>query len=207
MHPVFLSRVEFDPRHRDAARLLSNPQFMHGFVNDAVGIAREGAPRWLYYVQHTPRESVLTLQAPVQPTWPEWMDEDVAPSAQTKEITKHLEGITTGREYRFALAAAPRRRDSASKREYPVPEEDRIPWLRDRLGPAAELGPVRVERTMDVIARSGDSDRMRAINRMVEYSGALKVTSPTLFQALLINGIGPGKAYGHGMLRLARIGN
>jgi CRISPR system Cascade subunit CasE len=205
MHPVYLSRVELDPRNREAARMLDNSHFMHGFVNAAVAIDREGAPRWLYHVEQTPKRATLLMQAPVHPTWPDWLTEYVAPLVETKDITPLLAGLPNGRELRFSLAAAPRKRDPRSRKEYPLPEDDRLDWLERQLRPGAALIVARVERAVDIVARTFQG-KTQAVNRQVTYTGALKITSPSIFQTLLTSGIGPGKAYGHGMLRLAAQG-
>lgn len=201
MHPVYLSRVVFNPRDRDAARILENRHLLHGVVNTAVPIRIQGAPRWLYQLDETPQRTVLLVQAPIPPEW-KHLSERVAPETDDKEITSELEALLNGQTLRFALDAAPRVRRKATRTEAPLPAERRLEWLERHLAPGAEVINCRVERTKRITARSRNGG-VPADHTQVQYSGLLRVTRPSPFRALLVDGIGPDKAYGNGLLRIA----
>jgi CRISPR system Cascade subunit CasE len=200
MHPVYLTRARLDPDHPATARFLQNPYVMQGFVSAAVSAGDAKAPRLLYYAHPAPDNSHLVIQSPVPPTWKHVPFEAVDP--ETEEITGFLENLADGTILRFALAAAPRTRDSETGKNYPKPEEERLPWLAKQLEPAAVLLDPRIEAVTDCVAYS-PRGRPLVFHRQVEFNGSLRITDPDAFRSLLINGIGPGKAQGQGLLRVA----
>lgn len=201
-HPVFLSQLTLNPRHPGTARLLGNPHYLHGAVTEAVGVSRVGAPRWLYHLDHGPSRTQLILQAPVVPDW-RHLSRDVAPEERSTEATAYVERINTGDVLNFALAAAPRRRERDTRYETSLTnDEDRLAWLERALEPGAEIQFARVQRLTEISARNPKIIQMTS----VEFIGTLKVTRPIPFRSLVLEGVGPGKAYGQGLLRTERPG-
>jgi len=86
----------------------------------------------------------------------------------------------------------------------PVPTEMLEDWLSRR----AELGGFRVRRLASIQAgwaymnktrERGKGQRLRS----VRYEGVLEVVDAGRFDDTLIEGIGPGKAFGFGLLSVA----
>jgi len=83
-----------------------------------------------------------------------------------------------------------------------VREEDQVAWLRRK----GEQGGFQV---LNVRVGGLSKDRSRARGRApltlagVNFEGHLRITDPERFVQAVSRGIGPGKAYGLGLLSLA----
>jgi CRISPR system Cascade subunit CasE len=200
-HPVYLSRLELNPRHHGAARLIGNPHYMHGAVNEAMGVSRVGAPRWLYHLDQTRQETVLTVQSPVVPDWGH-LSPSIAPREESKEATSYIEAINTGDLFNFALSAAPRRRNRDTHRETDLAtDHERLAWLDRALSSGAEIQYSRIQSIVRISTHNPKPVQMTSVG----YIGTLKVTHPIAFRTLVTQGVGPGKGYGQGLLRTERI--
>jgi len=207
MHPTYLARVELDPRDREAAKLASNPHWMHGFVEAAVAIDRQGAPRWLYHLSTSRGVTQLLVQSPVPTRWDHAPHGCIA-ALEQKEITAFLEGVDTGMVYDFALTAGPRRRNTTARiaegapREEPLrTDEERLAWLERSLHGAAELLAADVVR---VTRSTAELPSGRLPVGHTEFLGTLRVVSRLKLQGAIVDGLGPQKAYGNGLLRIQR---
>jgi CRISPR system Cascade subunit CasE len=152
-----------------------------------------------------------------------------------RPLDKLLESMEPGNRYRFRLRANPTRRvhrratlemdakstrsrteeaASIGKRVELTREEDQIAWLKRR-GEAAGFSVIvtRLVPDQGVLAlQAGPSEKMvgrrqgqRLTLATVLFDGVLQVTDDALFRDALVNGVGPGKAFGCGLLSIAPI--
>lgn len=151
-----------------------------------------------------------------------------------KNITSAFRGLKGGQLLSFCLRANPVKRiakpepgheDLKGKRIGLLKEEDQIDWLT-RKGQQREPGQTggfeihtRTLLGEDQSAPSltvhpegrqfghkkieGNSHKMTHLG--VRYDGILKITDPDAFRQTLIRGIGPGKAFGFGLLSIAPV--
>ena len=124
---------------------------------------------------------------------------------KTLDYTPFLRQISNGQEWRFRVCANP----VEHKKQAPSEERGKIFALRS------------IEEQLEWLDRQGEksgfsvkgcaiiNDSWIAFNkvriRAVTYDGVLTVTDADAFRTILTQGIGRGKAYGCGLLTVARI--
>lgn len=79
----------------------------------------------------------------------------------------------------------------------PLPITDSSAWLERQTRPALEWSVIAVE---DMGNRNGRKTGMLVTHRMVGFYGIATVTDPCALAALIRSGVGPGKAYGAGLM-------
>ena len=218
---MFLSRMFLNPRRRDARRLTADPQAMHAAVMSAFPPDAHDAGRVLWRIDDDADRLSLFVVSPTMPSFdhlqeqagwsnqPTW---DVRPYAQV------VDRLMKGQEYSFRLAANPVRivtgDDGVKRRHAHLTAPQQLSWLidrSDRLGvefPSA-TGLLEGEPSIAEVAVTGREQlRFRRQGHpmtltRVRYDGQLRVVDPAALRAVMIDGIGKGKAYGCGLLTLA----
>lgn len=199
------------------------------------GLSSTGAARAeagiLYRVEATAGETiVLLVQSAIPPDWAHlptsWLHPDSEP--QVKEITEALGRVGTGSLLRFKLVANPTRkigtktgddgRKNNGKRVKLRGEQEWLRWLERKaeqsgfrlkaVRAAPHVPDVRSACELRATGRKGlpDGSSRRLTFFGVVFEGRLEVVDGALFHAGLRAGIGPGKAYGYGLLSLAQGG-
>lgn len=212
-----LSRLTLERRNPTAIRDLGDPADMHRTLMRAFPKASGDAPRQefgvLFRVEH--EHATVIVQSQVDPDWG-LLPAAYTRHAESKGIEEVIAAIPTGRVLRFLLVANPTkkvRRQSAAKsgsrnsaRVELTSDEARYEWLTERASGAGFVlaggGPfdgVRIDRLREP-TRGGASG---VTIKTVRFEGLLRVTDPASFAAGVRDGIGPGKAYGCGLLSLA----
>jgi len=221
---VYLSLLRLDLGSADVRRDLRDPYDLHRTIMRAFPsiVDPEQEPRsfWgvLYRLEHDRRaaHSTLYVQSRVMPDW-SFIDkaslvQDSVPNPATKSVTEAFNRLTHGRVLRFRLRANPTKKidtksDEAGNRRngrrVPLLKvEEQVDWLaRKSAQHGFDLHHVN-------IASSGASERIRSRKvggtfQGVLYEGQLVVRDPDVFREALANGIGPGKAFGFGLLSIA----
>jgi CRISPR system Cascade subunit CasE len=199
---MFLSSLDLDPlpTSRGVQRWLANPYRIH----QRICLAFDDPGRLLFRLEERPRPRLLVLS----PSFPDW-DRAFAsfpallagpPRSQPFEPVLH-----DGQLLRFLLRANPTvKRDS--RRHGLFREEDQRAWL-DRKAAEGGFAPVsvRVRGGLTQVSSRGPRRRTGLQHHLaVEFEGILRVTDTPRFGATLRRGIGSGKAYGFGLLSIAR---
>jgi len=204
---LWLSRLRLNPRHADSARALRDAQALHALTMRCLPPDMGRAEANLLHHADL-AAGMLMVQSTIRPQWPE----TPAFEAQAKEITAFMGSLGRGDTLRFAVRAVPMRRQSASLRDgTPMKEpgehalrtdDERIFWLGDRLGAAGRLtGFPLISAEPDRVGyRKGD----RFLHRPTLFEGAIEVLDEEALWGLATRGIGRAKAYGNGLLILAR---
>jgi len=83
-----------------------------------------------------------------------------------------------------------------------IKEDQQIEWLQAKLKGAAMIESVKA-RTLPLLffLKKGESGKLSP----VEFEGILRVKDPDMLMAGLLNGIGPAKAFGCGLMLVRRI--
>ena len=225
---MFLTKIELDPARRLARKYLGSPQVMHAVVLKATGgDDGDGPGRVLWRVDGRARGTTasLYLLSPSEPDCSQIIQEagTAGEQARTLDYSPFLERLGAGQQWAFRLAANPsysasRGPGARGKRFGHVTVEQQRQWLVARApGYGFELAPVDdeeadtsvvvVRRERPVFRRENPTRRARdrvTINRTV-YEGGLRVTDAEALRRALVAGIGRSKAYGCGLMTLARV--
>lgn len=203
---MFLTRLRLDPASAQARRDLSDPYDMHRtLVRAFVTESEEPVPRFLWRlepVQDWSRPEVLVLAE--QPGhWGFLQAERGYLRADAEGLAGQaidLAAMTrAGAALRFRLAANPTV-TRAGKRFGLVGEEAQLAWL-NRQG--QRYGFEVLEAVVsggDVVHGRRPGGRISLLR--VLFDGVLKVNDPHALQQAVRAGIGPGKAFGCGLLSL-----
>lgn len=223
---MFLTKMPINAARRGARRLLASPQRLHSAVlhGFAPGAAN-GDGRVLWRLDTYERHRVLLYVAsPDKPDFTHVVEQAGWPTTETWETKSYqplLESLKPGQRWQFRLTANPVRSgrregwaDTKPLGHVTVSQQEQ--WLLDRVG---QLGfrvlPSNVVVTEDGTAEPDLAVVDRSIRRfdrngaqvtvsMATYQGRLEVTDADLLRRALTRGVGRAKAYGCGLLTLAR---
>lgn len=223
---MYLSRLILNPRSRQVRFELARPYEMHrtllsAFPQGKVDIDRtaEDAIGLLYRIDEDARTGALHLlvQSQQAPTWGVLADRDyllpVADNPATREVNLQLQ---IGQALAFRLRANPTRRLSAGKgnkgkRIGIYNEKEQEAWLQrkgDQHGFRVlhvQLSRSNMLRQVDVIRdNKGNVHDLKLFS--VQFDGILQVVDSERFVQSIGAGIGSGKAFGFGLLSVARAG-
>ena len=228
---MYLSRLELNPRSHEVRRDLSDVYQMHRTVMAAFPNIqdRQGARAGLavlYRVETGERSggTVLLVQSEVLPDWTRLPTDYLSDSGgevgnpATRDTTQVLAALREGQVLRFRLRANPTRkietksdpdgRRQNGRRVDLRTETQQLEWLSRRAEQAGFV-LVPVQSSNDVLAvRVGAVEKLLGKGRRltlagVLFDGLLEVTHPDRLRCAVTNGIGPGKAFGCGLLSIA----
>lgn len=123
--------------------------------------------------------------------------------------------LHTGQRLRFLLIANPiktiideagRKKEDGETKKCRVPlirEEDRQTWIERKFQEAAAFETLTIAPLCALRFRKGKEDRAGKI-QPVSFQGVLNVKDPEIMKDLIHDGIGPAKAFGCGLLSLAK---
>lgn len=209
---MILTRMYLNPRRRGARKLIGSPQAMHAAVLSGFPPGLNmGRPLWrldmddplrpTLYVLSENRPDVTHIEE--QAGWP------TQPTAQFASYDHLLDGLRAGDTWCFRLKANPTHRAQIAGRSKIVAHvtvSQQKSWLQDR-EPSLGISLGAESPTFDLIDR--EVLRFRRDGKAVTlgtatFQGQLKVVDPETFRQALVSGIGRGKAYGCGLLTLAK---
>ncbi|WP_433235215.1 type I-E CRISPR-associated protein Cas6/Cse3/CasE [Actinomadura nitritigenes] len=224
---MYLTRAFLNPRRAGAIHLLGSPQRMHAAVMAGFPpiLAPDDRVLWRLDAESSHRVSLYIVSAHrpdlthlvEQAGWPR---SDV-PSWATKSYEPLLRQLKAGQQYAFRLTANPTyveaRRGQRGIRRPHVTAEQQTTWLLEQstkkgfeILPAANPHRLSTEQAHNL--RLVDRHRIRfakergenvALHR-VTFQGVLEVADESALRATLTYGIGRARAYGCGLLTLAR---
>lgn len=137
------------------------------------------------------------------------------PIAQIKALREYLPVLKSGQRLRFLLVANPvkmindengRKNAAGEPKKCRVPlvrEEHQRAWIERKLQDAVTLESLGVDPVFPLRFRKNREDRAGKI-QPVSFQGVFSVEKPDELMALIHTGIGPAKAFGCGLLSLAR---
>ena len=231
---MYLSRLALDPQDRDVRRDLADVHRMHRTVMSAFPpVAEPGRARAELAVLHrldaNPRTGtiVLLVQSRVRPDWdhlPEGYLAAAGPwdNPATKSVAAAMAALRQGQTLRFRLRANPTKkidtktgadgRRRHGRRVDLRTEPQQLEWLARRAGQAGfGLLPVHPGSGIPAV-RVGVGEKLLGQDRRltlvgVLFEGLLQIADPDRFRQALKAGIGPGKAFGCGLMSVAPHGS
>lgn len=228
---MFISRIQLNPRRRDAWRLLGSPQRMHAavlasFVDPPVG-DRDGEPRVLWRLDKDGERYFLYVVSPDAPDFAHLAEQAGWPTTErgtVKPYDAFLGRLERGQRWAFRLSANPVRyvpsRDGGrAKRSAHVTVAQQESWLLERAerfgfrvtttetnGPEGQASIPDVAVTQRATYNFGKNGSPGQVTLGVaQFDGRLEVVDAGLLRTAMCTGIGSAKAYGCGLLTLATL--
>jgi len=218
---VFLSRIQINPQRRGAQRLLASPQRMHAAVLSAFPDPLVGTdgPRILWRLDEEPHRVFLYVVSPQEPDFVHLAEQAGWPRTEqglTRPYSAFLESLAPDQVWAFRLKASPVRYLPApgggrARRTVHVTAAQQEAWLVEKsasiggaLAPLQDGGPSLqlTRRGTDVFSKGTSSSPVTL--GWAQFDGLVRVVDADALRAALVGGIGPGKAYGCGLMTLAR---
>jgi CRISPR system Cascade subunit CasE len=218
---MFLSRLVLNIVSTRVLADLANIQALHQSIMLGFGIAPDASqPRDYFDVlmrvegQAGSSPPTVLVSSSSEPDWTNLPAGYLAFPAEVRSMGTLLGTMRAGLALRFWLVAVPYRYEQrqgfnlngkparAHKVNLDRPAEQQA-WLRNHLARAGvDLGDHQAVRLSDVRGiRNGGSFAYRGIR----FEGTIVVRDPSALRTALESGIGPGKAYGFGLLSVAPV--
>ena len=204
---MYISMVCLDKRKHETAQALYNRNILHGAIEQCFEGDRQH-PLWR--IDNVNGRLYVMVVSHDIPDFTSFMQQfgDFWVSPQTKAYDEFLQrGIKNDTVMRFKCTCNPTIKKDGKRiplnavktSNQPYCAED---WLKDRLhmNGAEVLDSRMIRFEMHKIKRSSKSINLVA----AEYEGYLRVADADKFVKALTNGIGHGKAYGCGLISVAR---
>lgn len=216
-----LSRIPINPGLRQGRRMLTNAQVMHAAVLASFPPdTRRDEARVLWRVDQKDNAFTLYIVGPEPPDLRVIGEQAGWPTrpGDTTDYRPFLDRLIPGQEWAFRLTANPVKSipGPPGKRGKVVPHVTRAQqaqWLLQRSAQCGfEILPnsgfpeerqLTVTRSEDLRFRRAAGSRPVSI-RQAQFDGALRVTDEKRLRTVLVHGVGRARAYGCGLLTLAR---
>lgn len=228
---MYLTRFRINTARIGARRLLSSPQMMHAAVLSSFAEIPEpsgAGPRILWRVDRGGSAATyLYLVSPARPDLTHLVEQAGWPQTgrwETFDYRPFLDRLAKGEEWAFRLTANPvhtarRSDDEPTKITAHVGLRYQIGWLLKRQEQAGfrvlEKAPERQmipemdnyelivhNRRNLAFRKSGQKDPVTVV--AVTFDGRLEITDPHALRRTLTQGLGKAKAYGCGLMTLAK---
>lgn len=208
---MYLSRIRLNENRRETMRALSFPQILHGAIEKAFRGERQ---RNLWRIDYLNGNCYLLILSPQPPDLTHIAEQFGYPSAEplweTENYNKLLETLKTGQKWRFRLCANPVRSSPVDgergKVHAHVTPQQQKQWLISR---ANKYGFSLNENSFDIVENRWKIFSKKTGNkvtiRTAVFEGILMITDVEKLKHALVCGIGRAKAYGCGLLTLARM--
>lgn len=196
------SLVELNLRSKAARQDIGSPYEMHRTLSRV--LQTEPNQRFLWRLERQAGRPVLFIQSESEPDWTTLIDEDYLSRQMPSKPLDYWQRLAPGQLYGFCLKANPTVRRQG-KRLGLVKIEEQLAWLH-RQGEQNGfqiLGAMVSDSEVEQYRKSRQDAAYIRI-RTVRYDGHLKVLEPEAFRTVLKNGLGHAKAFGCGLLTLAR---
>ncbi len=224
---MYLSRLRLSRRSRANLNDLADCHQFHRTLMSAFPDIQggNGSPRarfgLLYRVEEDASGVRLLVQSDTKPDWSTLGADRVLDPPECKDVELLYGVLTAGQTLHFRLRANPTRKintkskpdgsRSNGQRVELRSEEEWLAWLERkasqhgfRLQSVSAAADVPNIRTMKLGKFGGERNDRKLTFFAVQFEGRLVIADAALFKAALRNGIGPAKAYGFGLLSIAR---
>ncbi|WP_131738860.1 type I-E CRISPR-associated protein Cas6/Cse3/CasE [Actinomadura roseirufa] len=229
---MYLTRFRINSERIGARKLLSSPQVLHAAVMSSFAKlpeATQDGPRVLWRIDRDSRSRVhLCIVSPYKPDLTHLVEQAGWPTTarwETYDYGPFLERLASGDRWAFRLTANPvhsvRNKDGApTKITAHIGPRHQLRWLLQR----QESSGFTIVRKPPSQSTQDELDLHELIvhdhRRLsfkkkgmpkpvtlvtVTYDGRLEITDPDAFRRTLTQGLGKAKAYGCGLMTLARV--
>lgn len=218
---MYLSRIALNTRRKSTMTTLASSQKLHAAVESSFPPSAEKVGRNLWRIDRLGNALYLLVLSNRKPDFSHIVEQFGWPGAEqkweTQNYTPLMERIETGQRWQFRLRANPvhsvKQAGDLQTQEHikrgkvyaHVTVQQQEQWLLDR---AANYGFSIQEGSFRVVqqeVRKFKRDSNRVTLGIATFEGILEVADATLFLHTLTCGIGRAKAYGCGLLTIARV--
>ena len=230
---MFFSRVQLNPQRRKTREALANLQLLHAMVASSLPphMDKSDTGRQLWRIDRDGHDVRLYIVSPYEPNLEHIVEQAgwAAAPGQTTDYGRFLDRLTRGQEFAFRVTLNPVKQQWVANgrgKLLPMSREcEQIDWLIGRsqtwgfrippLAPPTETiddsvaappgHSVRILGAQDrKFAKGPSNNRHTVTQRHVTYTGKLIVEDPEKLSHSLTHGMGRGKAYGCGLMTLAK---
>ena len=211
---MYLSRVEINPFRRESIKALSSPQIIHAAVMASFPSFGDGAGRVLWRIDKIGSATYIIVQSESKPDFHHIIDQFGHPESEkmwdTVEYDEFLSKLENGQIWRFSIKANPTYSVSSDdgkrgKVMAHVTVKQQISWMMskaEKCGFTIQEDDVYIKhRGVKTFDRRGSKITLATAT----FEGVLVIENVETLRQSIINGIGRGKAYGCGLLSLARV--
>jgi len=218
----YLSRIYLNPLRSGTQRLFTNPQRLHAAVLGGL----PGQPvteRVLWRIEQDAHRLTVLVLTRSRPSWEHLVEQAgwpgaATPQAEVRDYQPMLDRLATGQTYTFRVRANPahslppagpgRRGRRVAHRTV----AQQTSWLTGHAptwgmtvpdGTAGQPDLRVVDRQTLRFAKSDGTTRRQVTVQTATFEGSATVTDPTRLAGCLLDGVGPARAYGCGLLTLA----
>ncbi|HOJ32258.1 MAG TPA: type I-E CRISPR-associated protein Cas6/Cse3/CasE [Candidatus Hydrogenedentes bacterium] len=202
-------------------KILDDPLFLAPFSPDDFDTIQVHTPRdvqkgFLFRVDPLlGGRAVILVRSAIRPNWDYAFHNAGYLLAAPPEINEYRPQLSPNQVFRFCLLANPTRKidtksgpdgERRNGRRVPVRDEALLNWLAsqaERHGFEVDESTVCLEKGYISMRKSDAASNIRL--RAVRYTGLLRVVDKERFISALVTGIGPGKAFGFGMLTITPV--
>lgn len=209
---MYLSKLLLDPANRQVQSEIANRYELHRTLTKQFPETNRADIGLLFRIeipdQHSYQPIILLVQSQVKPSWQGLLESGLL--TEPASIKEYDISASAGENYYFRLQANPtirkKQSEGHSKRVGLYTAEDQKAWLERKAESGGFL--IRTAKIHDLgLIRSTKlkGDRKHPIQHLgIQFEGVLKVTDADIFFQTIKNGIGSAKAFGFGLLSLAR---
>ena len=206
---MFLSKLTLDPRQMQVRRDIGDAYEMHRTLARAFVSDCESPPvkfLWRVETDFSASSAPAVLIQSASPA--NWAPIEALPGyLQTLQANKQVDleaFVRVGERYRFRLRANPTV-TRAGKRLGLVKQTEQLAWI-ERQADRAGLGLLSCVRTGSdrINVRQDRTGRLISVHA-ASFEGVINIIDSNAVRRALIEGIGHGKAFGLGLLSLARL--
>ncbi len=211
---MFLSRIELDTQSDKTRRAVAVPTMIHAAIEGCFPRREDGNERKLWRLDSLKGKLYLLLLSPERPDFINFASQFCPKGVlgETRDYDALLARIEQGQSWRFRLRANAARSVVAEKGARGKPRaHTTTAYQREWLNSKAPLcGFALEEDGFDVVQvdtlqfRRSEARDARVTIGVAVYEGKLTVTDAALLREALTRGVGRAKAYGCGLLTLAR---
>lgn len=205
---MFLTRIKLNTKKRETIKLLSSPQVVHASIEACFSDEDDSRKLWrLDYLKGEPCILLLSENKPMLHSFKEQFG-FVETADEIKDYQPLLTFLKEEQTYCFRLTANPvySIKDASGKRGKVVGHvtiEQQEGWLSKKATEmGVEFGGFRVVgREIKRFKRQNETVTIS----QASYEGVLRIKNLNLFKEVLTKGLGREKAYGCGLVTLAKL--
>lgn len=201
---MYLSKIELDRSHPSVRKCLTNCQYMHQNIMRYFGTSRAEA-QTLYRLNEASHFMSLYLLSAIKPCQ---TDQPGMTLTGCRDIAGYMEQFKKGMVCGFNINAMPTKKvkqdgQKNSKRRIIRDEAERLAWLeRKALEGGFSILQVQENGEIHQFGQHSNGNGGKMWMGGYNYQGVLRIEDEDKFKQTYCDGLGPGRAYGFGMLLL-----
>lgn len=205
---MYLSKITLNPNSYRTQKELANPYQLHrtimrAFSDNLKDLKREG--RILFRIERKRNQNLpqVLIQSTLCPNWDFILNDEYLVKNPLFKQFKYPK-FSKGNKYWFRLFANPTKKIEG-KRVGMYNEEKQYEWLKRKFElEGCTIIHANITRKEEVTARVNKKSKQMTFYG-VQFEGVLQIIDPKKFKNILKNGVGSGKAFGFGLLSIAKL--